>query len=142
MGGSSTPVDPELQILIQRWLRKADQDLALAERVVHDEQFREAVGFHAQQAVEKYVKAVLVLSQLEFPKTHDIEKLLNVLDERNPALARELRPAEWLTPFGVEARYPSDAPEMRPGEEIEAIETARKVKNAISEFILAQSSPE
>ena len=44
----------------------------------------------------------------------------------------EVRGAEWLTPFGVEIRYPSDAAEMLPGDEMKAIEIARRVKQAVA----------
>ena len=75
--------------------------------------FREIIAFHCQQAVEKYLKALLVRRQVEFPKTHDIAKLL------------------VLTPFGVEVRYPSEAPEVLQGGETEAIGIARRVRNAV-----------
>ena len=39
--------------------------------------------------------------------------------------------ADALTPFGVEARYPSDAPEVLPGGEVETIDMARAVRNAV-----------
>ena len=45
--------------------------------------------------------------------------------------AESLRDADMLTPFGVEARYPSDAPEVLPGGEVEAIAMARVVRNAV-----------
>jgi predicted nucleotidyltransferase len=40
--------------------------------VMSSERFREIVAFHCQQAVEKFLKALLVRRQIEFPKTHDI----------------------------------------------------------------------
>jgi len=36
-----------------------------------------------------------------------------------------------LTPYGVEARYPSDAPEVLPSGEVEAISMVRVVKNVV-----------
>jgi len=47
------------------------------------------------------------------------------------ATAELLRDADMLTPFGVEARYPSDAPEVLPSGEVEAIGMARVVRNAV-----------
>jgi len=46
-------------------------------------------------------------------------------------MAESLRDADALTPFGVEVRYPSDAPELLPGGETEAIGTARRVKDYV-----------
>jgi hypothetical protein len=80
---------------------------------------------------EKYLKALLVRSQVEFPKTHDIAKLLDRVAAVDAGAAERLRGADALTPFGVEARYPSDAPEVLPGGEIEAIGLARTVGNVV-----------
>ncbi|MGP8245254.1 MAG: HEPN domain-containing protein [Bryobacteraceae bacterium] len=69
--------------------------------------------------------------QVEFPKTHDIAKLLDGVATVNAQLADSLRDADMLTPFGVEVRYPSDAPELLEGAEIEAVEIARRLKDVI-----------
>ena len=87
--------------------------------------------FTPQQAAEKYLKALLVRSQVEFPKTHDIAKLLDRVAAVDAGAAERLRGADALTPFGVEARYPSDAPEVLPGGEVEAIGLARTAGNVV-----------
>jgi hypothetical protein len=46
-------------------------------------------------------------------------------------MAESLREADRLTPFGVEMRYPGDAPELLPGEETAAIDIARQVRGAV-----------
>jgi hypothetical protein len=69
----------------------------------------------------------LVRHQVEFPKTHDIAKLLNRVATVNPKIAEALGDADLLTPFGVEMRYPSDAPEVLQGGEVGVIEIARRV---------------
>ncbi|HFE46513.1 MAG TPA: HEPN domain-containing protein [Nannocystis exedens] len=46
--------------IVSEWLRKADADIAVAERLLSDEAaFLNAVTFHCQQAAEKYFKALL-----------------------------------------------------------------------------------
>jgi len=103
------PPEAELKALVGEWVKKAAQDFAGAERLAAEgSEFKELVVFHAQQAVEKYLKALLVLHQIEFPKTHDIEKLLRLLDTVQPEIVEPLLDAKWLTPFGVEVRYPGD----------------------------------
>ena len=87
--------------------------------------------FHAQQAVEKYLKALLVRHQIEFPKTHDIEKLLRLLRTAHPELADSLLEAKWLTPFGAEIRHPGDFPETLPGDENRAVALAGRVRGAV-----------
>ena len=125
------PPNVALRGLVLQWLDKAAADLAAAEHLAaHGGPFREIVAFHCQQAAEKYLKAFLARCQVEFPKTHDIAKLLDLVASVNANMAKSLRDADALTPFGVEVRYPRDAPELLPGGETEAIDMARRVKDA------------
>jgi HEPN domain-containing protein len=89
------------------------------------------VAFHAQQAAEKYLKALLTLRQIEFPKTHVIERLLLLLRASDPAVTEALDEASWLTPFGAEIRYPGDVPDTEPGDETRAHRLAKKVRDAV-----------
>jgi HEPN domain-containing protein len=126
------PPDAALRELVLQWLDKAAADFDAAEQLsTQGGRFREIVAFHCQQAVEKYLKALLVRRQIEFPKTHDIAKLLDRVATVDASAAERLRDADALTPFGVEARYPSDAPEVLPGGEAEVIGMARVVRNAV-----------
>jgi HEPN domain-containing protein len=52
----------------------------------HDAEI-EAVAVHSQQAVQKALKALLVWYQVEFPKTHDIKRLLDLLAVADPVVA-------------------------------------------------------
>lgn len=64
-----------------------------------------AAGFHAQQAVEKAIKALLCASDLDYPRTHDLESLASRLAETPfvlPFAPERLRP---LTPYAVDFRY-------------------------------------
>ncbi len=85
------PPDAVLWDLIRQWVAKADVDYRTAERLVNDsDPIREAIAFHCQQAVEKYVKALLVSLQIEFPKTHDLEELLRVHSDVRDSAETEL----------------------------------------------------
>jgi len=68
--------------------------------------FRDIVCFHCQQAVEKYVKALLQELGISFPKTHDLEQLLDLLLPFAPKLNSLRRRLDALTNFAVEYRYP------------------------------------
>jgi HEPN domain-containing protein len=92
---------------------------------------REIVGFHCQQTVQKYLKVLLTFYQIEFPKTHEIERLLTLVNSANPEAASALGCVKWLGPFAVDIRYPGDAAEMLPGDEVRAIEIARFAKPVI-----------
>ena len=127
------PRDAALRRLVEQWLEKAAADLDAAEQLVTGEgRFRHIVAFHCQQAAEKYLKALLVARQIEFPKTHDISKLLDRVATADAELSARLREADTLTPFGVELRYPSDAPEILPEGEGEALRMARTVRDAVT----------
>jgi len=96
---------------VRQWLDKARKDLA-AGAVLLKEEFEdyENVGFHAQQAAEKFIKAFLVRHQIEFPKSHDIALLRQLVARVDPRLAEKLATADALTPYGVEFRYPGTFP--------------------------------
>lgn len=61
------------------WLRRAQSDLALASIALPRDVLYNELCFHAQQAVEKSVKAVLVHCGTEFSKVHNIDYLITLL---------------------------------------------------------------
>lgn len=65
------------------------------------------IGFHAQQSVEKAIKAVLAHTNVEFPRTHNIAMLLALLQRNGIQQPQQISSLERLTPFGVVARYDS-----------------------------------
>lgn len=61
-GNGRVPGSPD------EWLSHAKSDLRLASLAAEDELVRrEQVCFHAQQAAEKAIKAVLLSREIEFP---------------------------------------------------------------------------
>jgi HEPN domain-containing protein len=135
------PLDPEGEWLISEWIRKADVDLSAAHRLRSEDGLREIVTFHCQQAAEKYLKALLTRFRVDFPKTHDIEKLLYLAAPLNRAVIETLFPARWLGPFAVEVRYPGDSPDLLPGDEAKAIALAVQVKEAVLALLASASTP-
>jgi len=72
--------------LVDEWIRKAVADLQTAKResrVRRNPNF-DAVCFHAQQAVEKMLKAKLASERRDIPRTHDLTKLLDVVLDTEP----------------------------------------------------------
>jgi HEPN domain-containing protein len=63
------------------------------------------VGFHAQQAVEKYLKAVLSAQDITFRRTHDLVELLDVLADHKLPPPPHADSLDELNPYAVEARY-------------------------------------
>jgi len=67
--------------LVRQWLEKAKVDINASEALLAaDPPLLYPACFHAQQAAEKYLKALLTWHQIEFPKTHDIEQLLELVE--------------------------------------------------------------
>ena len=125
------PPEEEIRLLVREWLKKADLDLKTVVRLSTESEFRDIVGFHAQQAAEKYLKALLTRHQIEFPKTHVIRRLLILLEPIDPEMVESLGDANWLSPFGAEIRYPGDRAEALPGEEVRARQIAEKVRDSV-----------
>jgi HEPN domain-containing protein len=99
------------------WLEEANRLLRLARRdrlacatVLHVPELAVSVGgFHAQQAVEKALKAVMAAYGVEFRRTHDLEELAHRLScAGHPSPVEEAQLAR-LTPYAVEFRYDDEA---------------------------------
>ncbi|MBF8259589.1 MAG: hypothetical protein HW377_1963 [Actinobacteria bacterium] len=88
------------------WLRHARSDLSLARRTGDPDTLLETLCFHAQQAVEKCLKAVLVSRGIAPPATHNLKTLV----ERFPSgleVPAYVVDAAALTDYAVTARYPA-----------------------------------
>lgn len=87
-------------------LARADADLAAVRALeTVDAVPDEIVGFHSQQAAEKLLKAVLAAHGIEFPRTHSLLYLLDLLIDHEPAPPPTLHSITELYPFGVQLRY-------------------------------------
>jgi HEPN domain-containing protein len=72
------------------------------------------VGFHAQQAVEKAIKAVLTKHAIEFPRTHNLAMLVELLRGNALPLPPDADDLVRLTPFGAALRYDDGLGEDEP----------------------------
>lgn len=123
-------------LLVRQWVRKAEQDLAASEALLSaDPSLSHTACFHAQQAVEKYLKALLTWHQVEFPKTHAIEQLLDLLNLVDTETASRLSQAANLTPYAVDLRYPGDQPEPDEDEARAAVDIARSTCAVIIDLL-------
>lgn len=98
--------DPERIAEAHLFLRKAEQDLEALE-VLHERGGIAAavLGFHAQQAVEKALKAVLIAHGWPGRRTHDLKFLLDDSAQHGIDVPADVAAARWLTPWAVELRY-------------------------------------
>ncbi len=90
----------------REWLDKADKDLRMA-RIALREGIPDYAVFHAQQAVEKYIKAFLVKHGKPFGRTHNLRKLIDLCREIDDGFQYLLDiGVDVLYPIGVEASIP------------------------------------
>ncbi len=111
-------------------LEKAAQDEFVLEKLISDPASPdEAIGFHAQQAAEKILKAVLANAGIAYPITHRLAELIDLINDAKLRFPGQLDDVRVLTPFAVEFRY-DILPEEResPFDREEARELVRKVR--------------
>lgn len=93
----------------------------------------DAVCFHAQQCIEKYLKALLTEHKTPFPKIHDLVKLGEMCLQITPALKAVEADLDLLSRYAIAFRYPGE--QATPDEAkaaVKALEKVRKLlKNAV-----------
>ena len=114
------------------WVDKAENDLKNA---VHTLKMgtdcpTDTICFHVQQCVEKYLKALLVLKGSDFPKTHNIANLLELLPPsvRPPITEHE---QDTLSEYATVTRYPGEYEPISLAEARKAVALARRVRGSI-----------
>jgi HEPN domain-containing protein len=108
------------------WLRYAQSDLELARTNPPPGVLFETLCFHAQQAAEKALKAVLIHQSILFPKTHSIRILIDLLAQHH-SIPDEVEKAAILTDYAVMTRYPGDLEPVSDDEYFESIHLADAV---------------
>jgi HEPN domain-containing protein len=119
---SSSPGTPE------DWLRHAKSDLAVARDIASNpDVLPSQTAFHAQQAAEKAIKAVMIHEGIAFPLTHDLEALVKRWTNSGRGWPPALVNVKALNPYAVESRYPGYVHQISRGEVSAAIEMAEQV---------------
>src|SRR5260221_8863911 len=107
------------------WLDFAESDLELARKGNISRKVKiEMLCFHAQQAAEKAIKAVLVFNSIEFPWKHDIEYLFKLVKANGIEIPKPVKEAQFLSQYAVAARYPGNELDLNKADLKEAIEHA------------------
>jgi len=96
---------------LNEWVGKAEGDYfsALREYRARKHVNNDSACFHAQQCLEKYLKAVLVRHEIVFGKTHDLLPLLCKCLPAHPLWESWGDDVEWLTQYSVLFRYPGES---------------------------------
>lgn len=112
---------------IKQWIEQADHDLGSAKIIyLHLPDYFDTIAFHCQQAVEKYLKAVLIHYQIEFRRTHDLVFLLDLLSTKMEITHELFQKAFPLNNFGVQIRYPNKIIKLSDAELQTAIQIAEE----------------
>jgi HEPN domain-containing protein len=82
---------------------------------------------HNKQAAEKALKALLLFHKIDFPLTHDIEELLEIIEGSGIAIPPDIEEAGMLTPYAVETRYPGYWGVISKADLLEAIDLSKRV---------------
>lgn len=116
--------------ITQEWVDKAEGDWISLGREIRARKAPnyDAACFHAQQCAEKYVKARLQEASVRFPKTHDLEDLLNLVLPTEPQWSSLLVPLQSLTVYAILYRYPGAT--ATKAEARQALQNCRTVREA------------
>ena len=89
------------------WIQKAEGDYTTINLLVQSPiSSKDVICFHAQQCIEKYLKAWLQENNVPTPKTHDLEELLNLIISFIPSWTSWFSDFSTLTEHAVDFRYP------------------------------------
>ena len=129
------PTPDHVLAVVREWVAKAENDLTNAAHVLKlaAECPTDTVCFHAQQCVEKYLKALLVLDGIDFPKTHDIERLTALLAARAD-IRLTTEEQGRLTDYAITTRYPGTG-EIFLTEARRAVTLARRVRKQVRNLL-------
>jgi HEPN domain-containing protein len=130
------PETEEIVKVVSQWIRKAENDLRVSTLALRTEKKcpTDAVSFHAQQCIEKYLKALLAFRKIDFPKTHNLSELIALLPHQ---ILIELIPEEQekLTDYATVTRYPGDYDEISLIEAKHAVKAARRIRKQMRKLL-------
>ena len=131
-------MNDELKEYVLQWIEKADEDRLVVHQLFEAGSIaRGTIGFHCQQAAEKYLKAFLIFHGIEPERTHNLEFLLARCSDIDVSFsAIELLN---LTDYGVEARYPGDFLEPAVGEITGLIQVVDQIREKLMTRVTGKS---
>ncbi len=113
---------------VEDWIKKAEDNyisaLALVRR--RNQRVPDVVCNQCQQAAEKYLKALLVWHALDFPKTHDLRQLEDLLFSAAADVRLIDEQLQLLNPYGIDIRYPGRQATLE--EAKEAVKAMKQVR--------------
>ena len=126
------PSREQVMAVFLEWVAKAENDLKTAAFTLKlgAECPTDTVCFHAQQCVEKFLKAVLVREGVAFPKSHNIAQIVALLPSRLWVVLTADE-QDRLTEYATVTRYPGDYEPISLAEAKRTVAIARRVRKEI-----------
>jgi HEPN domain-containing protein len=128
-------MNTEKKEYIHNWIFRAREDISVIENLEKSgiEYYSSTICFHAQQAVEKYLKAFLIYHDVDFPRTHDVDFLLLMCQKEDKDNFQF--DFKSLTEFGVSVRYPDDFYIPGVSETKEYIQISKDVRDLVEKLL-------
>ena len=111
---------------VDKWIASAESDFELAQKGKSSQKVLYiTLCFHSQQTVEKVLKAILIHIEKPYPKTHNINLLLGLLEQGGIEIPTIIRDASEFTKY-TDWKYPDDVFEVEREEYKHTISIAGK----------------
>jgi len=130
------PKADKVLVVAQEWITKGDNDLKTAVHTLKlgKECPTDTVCYHAQQCVEKYLKAFLVAAEIPFPKTHDIEILVSLMP-KGIGTGLTVEQQRRLTEYAIMTRYPGSYEVILLSEAKQVVKFAQRVQRKMRKLL-------
>jgi len=126
-------MDESYRAQASEWFERGRRDMETALLLYDERGYTDAITYHIQQAIEKYLKGCLVLHGEKPPKIHELDTLLNRVSAFDSDLAGFLELCEKASRYYLEDRYPPGPIVEYSYEEIkEDLDKARELIDSIS----------
>ena len=91
--------------IAREWIKASSSDLRTISKIIDDEYLTHIVAFHAQQSIEKSLKAYLAFKSKKIPKVHKLQTLFDLTEIEFLINEDTL---QLLDKLYIESRYPGD----------------------------------
>ncbi len=120
---------------VREWVAKAEADFAMAAREMRAGRRRnnDGIYFHAQQAIEKLMKAAMIHDDQTPPRTHDLVVLSKLLLAAHTLWRADAKALRFLTQGAVMLRYPGES--ATAGDARKAMTYARALRKALLDLL-------
>ena len=94
----------------KEWMEFAKTDLQTTMAIITEENLSTIAAFHVQQCIEKSLKALLALNNKNIPRTHDLIKLIQIIEEEKIRIDMKINEEilDQINQVYIDTRYPAD----------------------------------